>query len=421
MADRFCQLWLGRREVIMSEQLVKLRGRLSRDNKKMVYFVDFVDENGKRQRISLGHSNKRQADKERAEKEYDLRNGIVMPGSMKLSKFMEDSLIKTGKQIRQSSRIEYERAMNHFIDSVGDIDYQSVTYRHGELFLQYALDKGWSKATVKKRLREISRFFQVAVLREQLDQNPLKNVKAQKVPKNKIRIYSHEECLRLIKAASVYKGEAGLNWALVITLALTTGMRKSELLNTIWDDIDFGKITIEVQAKKETEHTWQWDVKDSDFRTLPLTEKVTQILANLQANHPEGYPYVLIPPVRYDRIQTLRKLGKWDMVSARLKIVNNFTRQFNEILELANIKHGTFHDLRRTALSNLIAQGLSEYNVMKVAGHAKFSTTHEFYLEVTGDIIEQTRQATEKGPVQNLAHFWHTCPSEKVSVKNEPL
>ena len=97
----------------------------------------------------------------------------------------------------------------------------------------------------------------------------------------------------------------------------------------------------------------------------------------------------MIPPVRYDRIQQLRDDGKWDIVSARLKIVNNFTRQFSEILKLASVKHGTFHDIRRTSLSNLIAQGVSEYHVMKIAGHAKFSTTHEFYLEVTGNILDQ--------------------------------
>ena len=28
-------------------------------------------------------------------------------------------------------------------------------------------------------------------------------------------------------------------WDLVITIALTTGMRRGELLNTVWGDIDF--------------------------------------------------------------------------------------------------------------------------------------------------------------------------------------
>lgn len=405
----------------MSKQLVKLRDRLSKNKKKVLYFLDYVDEFEKRQRPSLGHSNKRRAERQRAEKEYDLNKGFVSPESMKLSKFMEDSLTKTGNQIRKSSRVEYQAAMKHFIGAIGDIDYQTIAHRHGELFLQHSLDKGWSKATVKKRLREINRFFQLAVLRGQLDVNPLRNVKAPKAPKKKIRLYSQDECQKLLKAAKAYQSKSEVNWALMIILALATSMRKSELLNTVWDDIDFDKMTIEVQPKKDTPYAWQWEIKDSDCRSLPLTEQVTQILADFQANHPDGYPYVLVPPARYDHIQKLRRQGKWDMVSARLKIVNNFTRQFNDILKLAGVKHGQFHDLRRTALSNLIAQGISEYHVMKIAGHAKFSTTHEFYLEVTGDILDQTRKATEKGVVQNLAHFWHTGDPEGSLAKKEAL
>jgi hypothetical protein len=161
-------------------------------------------------------------------------------------------------------------------------------------------------------------------------------------------------------------------------------------------------------------------IKDSDYRTVPLTKAITQVLADIQANHPEGYPYVLVPSSRYDSIQQLRDQGQWDMVNARLMIINNFTRQFDEILELAKVKHGTFHDLRRTILSNLIAQGVSEYYVMKIAGHAKFSTTHEFYLEVAGDILGRIREATENGPVQNLAHIWHAPRSGESCPKNEP-
>ncbi|RKY04110.1 MAG: hypothetical protein DRP56_10465, partial [Planctomycetota bacterium] len=345
----------------MSKQLVRLRGRLSKNKKKVIYFLDYVDEFGNRQRPSLGHSNKRRAEKQRAEKEYELKKGFISPESMKLSQFMEDSLTKTGNQIRKSSKVEYEAAMKHFINAVGDIDYQAITHRHGELFLQHSLDKGWSKATVKKRLREISRFFQLAVLRGQLDENPLRNVKAPKAPKKKVRIYYPDECQKMLKAAKAYQSSSEVNWPLMIILALATSMRKSELLNIVWDDIDFDKKTVEVQPKEDTPYTWLWEIKDSDCRTLPLTEQVTQILADFQANHPEGYPYVLVPPARYDRIQQLRRQGKWDMVSARLKIVNNFTRQFNDIQKLATVKHGQFHDLRRTALSNLIAQGVSEY------------------------------------------------------------
>jgi integrase len=41
----------------------------------------------------------------------------------------------------------------------------------------------------------------------------------------------------------------------------------------------------------------------------------------------------------------------------------------------ADIEKGAFHDLRRTCLTNWFANGLSEHEVMAMAGHASFDTT----------------------------------------------
>ncbi|MCF7958359.1 MAG: tyrosine-type recombinase/integrase [Phycisphaerae bacterium] len=77
-----------------------------------------------------------------------------------------------------------------------------------------------------------------------------------------------------------------------------------------------------------------------------------------------------------------------------MKIVNNFYRDFDKIFALAGIKkHGKFHDLRSTAISNWFVQGLSEYEIMRLAGHSSFETTHKFYLAIKKDYIDKARQA----------------------------
>jgi len=62
---------------------------------------------------------------------------------------------------------------------------------------------------------------------------------------------------------------------------------------------------------------------------------------------------------------------------------------------------GTFHDLRKTAISNWFAEGLKEYEVMTLAGHADFKTTHKFYLAIADDLKDRARQATARGLCQN--------------------
>ena len=118
---------------------------------------------------------------------------------------------------------------------------------------------------------------------------------------------------------------------------------------------------------------------------------------------PEGYPYVLVPPGRYDHIkQVLRPKGKWTLSSARNKVINNFTKQFNKILAIAHVDKGTFHDIRKTAITQWFRQRLSEYDVMTLAGHANFGTTHKFYLAVADDLIDRARQATTHQVSQEL-------------------
>jgi integrase len=77
--------------------------------------------------------------------------------------------------------------------------------------------------------------------------------------------------------------------------------------------------------------------------------------------------------------------------------VNNFDRGFDRILKRAEIEEGEFHNLRRTCLSGWLTNGLTEYDVMQLAGHSEFSTTHRFYLAVRNDLIDRARAAGMKG------------------------
>ncbi len=190
------------------------------------------------------------------------------------------------------------------------------------------------------------------------------------------------------------QNESVLEWDLIITLALTTGMRRSELLNLVWSNIDFDQMVVEVGPKKNTDETWEWRIKDTDRRFLPLTEDVGQLLIDLQNRRPEGYPYVFVPPQRYDHIQQqLRLRGKWTLLSAKDNVINNLSRQLEKIRTKARVDKGTFHDIRKTAITNWFRQGLSEYDVMTLAGHANFETTHKFYLAVADDLVTRARRA----------------------------
>ena len=388
-------------------ELVKLRAKPSRDGKAFKYFLDFLDAQGKRRRISLRHADRRRGERQKAQKERELRMDIVAPESMKLSEFVKDSLMRTGSRIRSSTNEEYASAMKDFISVIGNIDYQRVSLRDAELYRQSCLDKGNSPATVAKKLTEIKAIFQTAVERGQVEENPLRYIKMPKCPKKKVEVYTDEECQRVLRSARNCRTEKSVDWELLILVALSTGMRRGELLNTVWSDIDFDAKIIDVSPKGSTAETWEWLIKDLERRTLPLTEEIVAMLAEHQSEQPEGYPYIFVPPHRYDHIQQLRKNGEWSLSDARLKIISNFGRQFGKILRRAKVRKLKFHDFRNTALSNWFAGGMKEFDVMNLAGHANFSTTHKFYLAVADDLGDRARRVTAKIFGANLARTWH--------------
>ena len=386
------------------KKLVKLWRRASRCGTYYTYYLMYYDLDNKLRRESLGHNDERKAERQRLKKEKELLMGFTPPNSLRLSEFIQDCLRRSGNQIRPSTKTDYKNAVQSLIEAIGDIDFQTVTYRHGEIFRQYWLDQGNAPATVAKKIREIHAVFQVAIDRRQLDENPFHKLAKPKINKNtKIITYTDEECDRLVKSASLRKRPGKLEWDLVIMATLTTGMRKSEIINLIWDDIDFDNMSITVTEKMDTKDTWLWKIKDTDHRDLPLTEEYAALLLDLKARLNNDSPYVFIPEKRYAEIQHIRqgntsKRGKkiWTYEDTRYNIVSNFSDEYEKIRIHAGIKkHKTFHDLRRTAITNWFYAGLELNEVMKIAGHSSIETTQKYYMAVKDGLIDKARDAVK--------------------------
>jgi integrase len=305
--------------------------------------------------------------------------------------------------------------MRDFTECIGDIDVQDVRYEHGERFIQYCLKKNLSAGTITKKVKQLKRIFQLAEDRGQLDRHPLRRLKPPKAPRRKIRVFTNQECHGLCRVARQYEEKGSLiKWELLIRMCLGTGMRRGELLNTTWCDIDFARMTVDVTPKKDSEDTWEWHIKDTERRTLPLTAELVRLLVEHQMSQPESCPYIFVPMARYKRIQEYRQPGQWNVEKGRLPL-SKFCHHFNKIRDRAGIRTGTFHDLRRTCLSSWIAQGLSLHEVKELAGHASIETTERFYLAVGKDVLDRARAASEaSGKDQSVARLLRaTSESDK--------
>ena len=402
----------------ITKTLVRLYRRPSRDGRSFIYYMDYTDLQGKRQRPSLGHSDTKKAEKQRKQLEKELRMGYVEPDSMTLDQFRKDCFLRSANLVRKSTLKDYESVMLDFISVVGNRDFRKIEHIDGEDYLNRCIEKGNSAATVCKKARTLKRLYNMAVERRQIDENPFKFLKGPKVAKKKVLILTEPEIINLIKAAKTVPDKYDLKWDVLILTAWLTGMRKGELLNLTWRDIDFENQVVHVTAKEDTPLTWQWDIKDHDERTLPLTDELIDVLTNLQVSSDEGCPYIFIPFNRYQDILDKRNNGDWDSVKTRENLIPHFSTHFQELRQKAGIlKNVTFHDLRSTALSGWCNNGMDINDVKNLAGHSSITTTQEFYIAVTSDLVDRARQVKASTTGAVLSHFVTHPENEKMEAK----
>jgi len=375
----------SRREVKM-KNLVKT---WLRRNKKgtYVYYLRWIAEDGRERYQSLGHCDKREAERQRREKQIELVRNNEQPSNMRLSELLEDYLQRTRTQIEPSTARAARYGMSDMIAAVGDIPADRVTYKHCEQFHQYCADRGLRPASVNTHIKMAKRIFSLAVKRGQLPQNPFIGVPLLKVPKKVVRVFSKDEFDKILAAVR------SPIWKARILLAKTAGLRRGEVVNLAFSDIDFAKGRLLVQPKEDTRYTWRWVVKDKDRREVPLVEWVAQLLIDIQTELPEGQPYLLLSPQRYRHLMILKARSELTYEMCQCPDVN-FGRTWKLILKKAGIEDAAFRALRSTCITEWFEKGLLPHEVQKLAGHADIRTTMNYYVGIRESLIDRARGAS---------------------------
>lgn len=74
-----------------------------------------------------------------------------------------------------------------------------------------------------------------------------------------------------------------------MSIAYGSGLRRGEILNLTWADIDFENQRIHLLMKESSQSLIEWEPKDHENRVVPMSVEPTQLLANIQAESKEGF------------------------------------------------------------------------------------------------------------------------------------
>ena len=322
--------------------------------------------------------------KEAEKNALDLQNRVNLgradkPQNITLQEFrLEHEQVMKG-QVAYATLDVQKRALKFFENFIGgSVLLSKIKSRQAEAFIAHRLSIVSSVSTVNKDIRTLRSVFNLAIeprgyLIE--GQNPFARIRERKKAQKPVRYVALEGYAAMMNSAK------RLWWKSLISMAYGSGLRRGEILNLTWADIDFENQLIRIVPKEETAETIEWEPKDHENRVVPLSDETTQLLANLQAQCEESHPYIFITSRRLRLILRRRELGEWCPTS---EVINNISRDFGVIRQRASVAKCSVHDLRRSAITNW-AQKLPIQVVQQLAGHSDISTTRKYYLAVRSE------------------------------------
>jgi len=147
-----------------------------------------------------------------------------------------------------------------------------ITISHLRQYLEHIKDTGnLSSSTVANKIAVLKSFFKYLYEQGNLDKNPASLLKMPRRHKKIPKFLNDIELAKLLSAPDRVKNKRSKKFLtrdkLILNLLAFTGLRKSELLNLNWDDINLGsKYLIVRNGKNKTD------------RIIPLHENVYELL-----------------------------------------------------------------------------------------------------------------------------------------------
>ena len=264
-----------------------------------------------------------------------------------------------------------------------------------------------SEKYIKHHHTLLKTMFNDAVKLKILQESPMENVPVktpQVILKN--NYYDFEDVQKLLNLLP----NEPIKYQLACLLALTVGFRIGELTALQWKHVDLQNMQIEIgQSNAYSNETGSY-IKDTKNTYSDRTVAFPNTLINLFIKHKEN-----------EKLKKKMLGNKWyygktkdedDYVftqnNGKTIFVGTIPSWFRDLVRKNKLKYITFHGLRHTNTTILINSGINIVSISHNLGHAKPSTTTNFYAHhlesverkmanVFDDIIVEKQDNKENG------------------------
>lgn len=214
--------------------------------------------------------------------------------------------------------------------------------------------KGMSRQHTNEVLKEVKCVFTYAVHMGTLKANPFSGMKLRRVSKKRKEALTHAEVDRLLSEAKLRGHSYYYIWLLTVTL----GLRRSELAGLKWLDVDFDQGLIYLRRQMIPREGLVSLLKDREERVVSIPKAILPVLKELKLKSKTEFVIEV-------------KCHRWK-TGQQAEVVREFCREIG-------IKEITHHQLRATHITLALVDGVSLGIVKENVGHAKLSTTDEYF------------------------------------------
>jgi integrase len=336
---------------------------------------------------------------EAAEKLRELTNSVAAgtladPGRLTVADLCTRYLEHVQRTVRPTTLALYEQTLaSHVRTHLGGAALARLSPVHVLAWLG-----ALGRAEVGPRAQQVAfdvlkRMLAFGVEAEILSRNPAARVKRPRAPKPEVRSLTAEQAKKLL--AKAHEGAAWVEAAVALGLC---GLRRGETFGLTWGDVNLesGRVRIR-QAAIETskgERSIGEPKSKSARREVPLPSFAMAALHRHRAAlAARPLPSVLVfstaegTPVRFSNFSR-RHFAK--LVEAAGKVEDGTPR------EAAVPKGTTYHALRHTAATLLLAGGADVKSAQRVLGHAQASHTLDVYADFVPDRVDDAMERLDR-------------------------
>ena len=315
-----------------------------------------------------------------------VKSGQFLDGNIRFQDFAEQWFRDYGREhLRERTYLRYVELSKRTYAAIGHIRLDKLQPHHLLEFYKQLAEPGQNKRTggglapktIKHYHTFISSVLERAVKWQVIQDNPARRIDAPKVDRVAIEHMDDKQAIRFMEIVQ----DEPIEYRVIFTMLLITGMRRGELLGLEWPDIDFENGVVHIRR------TSQYAAGRGIYTDTTKTE---------QSKRPLSVPAELLDLLRQYRAcqneQRLRLGDAWSSewadhprlftkADGRPMHPNTPYKELHKLLERNGMDAVSLHSLRHTNATLLIGSGADVRTVSGRLGHSQTSTTLNIYAE----------------------------------------